>query len=488
MTTDVAARPAPGGAGSEASSAATTRVGLPVLLVVSATAYMALRAAGPITDPDTWWHLSLGREFRSGWSLSEPGRLSPFATEPWVATQWTLEVLASWLEDGFGLAGVAALTGVGVVLLALVLWRRARECSAPLPAGVATVVGLVGVSSVIAPRPVLASLILLAVTLGAWRRTIEDSRPRWWLIPISWLWAATHGFWFVGVMVGGVVIVGMLLDRSIDLRRAGRLSLVPVGAVVAAAVTPAGPALLLAPLQVNGVKEYIIEWQSPDFRSPGQLAVAAMIVIVAVTWSRRGRATWTDLLMMGTATFLLLYASRTVALAAVMLVPLTATVLQSWLGEGSTSRTRPSFRERSWLAVGMAGAGVIVLGSTLVRAPMNDPYPRAIDEALANMPAGSVVFNDYADGGWLSWRHPQLVHVIDGMTEAYSPRYIEQYRDAFLLAPGWFDFFIRADATAAFVPADSGIAAELQNHHHWRVRASEAGYVLLQAPGPEGRS
>lgn len=94
---------------SGSSSMPEPRSGIPfwIPLGVALVALMALaiRAAGPITDPDTWWHLRLGEEFSGHWSLSNPGQLSPFGDRPWFATQWTLEVIAARLEQAFGLAG-----------------------------------------------------------------------------------------------------------------------------------------------------------------------------------------------------------------------------------------------------------------------------------------------------------------------------------------------------------------------------------------------
>ncbi|MFP5335096.1 MAG: hypothetical protein ACLGIV_07275, partial [Actinomycetes bacterium] len=75
-------------------------------------AFVTRLAARPIDDPDTWWHLRLGEEFSTGWSLTDPGQLTPFATRPWFATQWLPEVVAWRVETWLGLPGVAWLHGV----------------------------------------------------------------------------------------------------------------------------------------------------------------------------------------------------------------------------------------------------------------------------------------------------------------------------------------------------------------------------------------
>ena len=92
-----------------------------IAVLALGSTYLAVKAAGRITDPDTWWHLRLGEEFRNGWSLSNPGQLSPLAHSSWLPTEWLPEVVASGITDAFGLRGLAWLTGAGVLALALSL-------------------------------------------------------------------------------------------------------------------------------------------------------------------------------------------------------------------------------------------------------------------------------------------------------------------------------------------------------------------------------
>lgn len=462
---------------------------LPVTLFVSITAYAATRAAGQITDPDTWWHIRLGNEFRAGWSLSDPGQLSPFATQPWVATQWTLELVASLVYDWAGLGGIAVLTGLGTALLAAVLWKTAREWASPLPAATAASLALMGALPVIAPRPQLASLVLVGIFVLIWRRTSEDLKLRWWLVPLSWIWAATHGFWFLGALIGFAVVGGLILDRKIAGRAAAKMAMTPVFMLVAAAFTPAGPKLLLAPFMVSGISEFITEWQPPDFRSPFVLVVGAMAAIVILTAGRRGLTSWSDLLLLLLAGMLLVYAARTVAVAGVLLVPLAASSIQSWVG-GPQGKTQPGSAERLFVRAAFAVTGLGVLLAGVLNSPYRDPYPVVINDALEKLPTDAVVWNDYAFGGWLALRHPELAHGIDGMTEAYPAQYVSDYIDAQRLRVKWQATLKRVGATHAFLPARDALALELQQHLQWRVIEKTRGYVVLENPtsGPSQNS
>ena len=72
--------------------------------------------------------------------------------------------------------------------------------------------------------------------------------------------------------------------------------------------------------------------------------------------------------------------------------------------------------------------------------------PAGLDAALDRLPAGTVVLNEYGLGGYLRYRHPDLVPVIDERTELFAVDYVEAYLDARGAKPGWTDFLQRTGA------------------------------------------
>jgi hypothetical protein len=113
---------------------------LPVVLILVMLAGVTRQALKPLTDPDLWWHLRMGDELRNGWSFSQTEAWTPFATAPWVRTQWLPELLLSWMNTAFGLAGVAWLFGAGLMVIVAVLYLVCRRQAGTLAAGVATAV------------------------------------------------------------------------------------------------------------------------------------------------------------------------------------------------------------------------------------------------------------------------------------------------------------------------------------------------------------
>ena len=70
--------------------------------------------------------------------------------------------------------------------------------------------------------------MLLAVVLAAWLQTDRDLKPRWWLIPLTFVWSLCHGFWFIGAAYGFLFVVGIALEPSRRPADARPLALVPV--------------------------------------------------------------------------------------------------------------------------------------------------------------------------------------------------------------------------------------------------------------------
>jgi hypothetical protein len=450
-----------------------------VLLLGVVLRYSALR----LGNQDTWFHLALGDRFRDGWSLAHPGALSPFATSEWVPTQWSTQVLASLFEDRFGLPGVAWLFGALFLAFVLATYVVSRRYGRPLAAAVVTALVVFGSAPALSARPQVVSLVLLTVTVAAWLRTAEDGRIRWWLVPMTWVWATAHGLWSAGVLVGLVCWLGLLLDRRVTGRRSLALLAVPVLSLVATLLTPVGPRLLTSQLAVSARTSLIEEWGPTDFRTVPALAVAVMLAVVVVLWVRRGELSWTRLGLLLLAGAWTLLVARLVSLGAVVAAPLLAEALERALDRSRPVR-RPAMPRGERLTLAGAAIGyLVVLGVAapqVVTAP--DDVPTGLTSRLEALPERSVVLVEDGIGGWLEWRVPTVDPVIDGMLDAYPVGYIRDFFAATRLEPGWRGFVARSGARVAVVERGSPLTAALQDQLGWRPVARDQRWVLLEAP------
>jgi hypothetical protein len=455
---------------------------VPALLLLALLAAVVLRySASSLSNTDTWFHLSLGRHFRDDWSLGHPGALTQFATSDWLPTQWSTEILASYVDSWFGLPGVAWLFGTLYLTLIVTVYVVCRQRAGALASGVVTGLVVFAASATLSARPQVVSLVLLVITVHAWLRTAEDGRPRWWLVPLTWVWATAHGLWSAGILVGLVCCLGLVLDRRLDRRRALLCLAVPLLSLVVTAATPVGPRLLTSQFAVSARASLIPEWGATSFRTIAALVAAGMIAWLVILWSRGGRVSWIRLLLLMLAAGWVLLVTRMVALGAVTLAPMLAQAIGQSL-PGRTSTTVERRVERG----GIAALCAVYLGVLAAVVPTTAAAPEGVptqfEARLDALPEGSPLLVEDGVGAWVEWRVPGVDPVIDGLLDAYSVDYIRQFYDFKKVAPGWQDFVNRSGARDAVLLDGSPASAALQDHFGWTVVQKDRDWIYLKAP------
>jgi hypothetical protein len=184
------------------------------------------------------------------------------------------------------------------------------------------------------------------------------------------------------------------------------------------------------------------------------------------------------ILLLGSALVLGLMQTRTVGVAAIMAAPLAADALHKVTGLRRESGTR---RELAFAAT-LSCVGLIA-AAALAPAVAAQPGrgPNGLNPQLDALPAGTVLCNDMAIGGWLIYRHPDLKVVFDTRVEIYTPSFIERYQRAMAGSPGWQDFVQRAGCTGALLDEGAPLATVLKQAG-WNVAGTSGGMVLLRQP------
>jgi len=452
------------------------RLVLPGLVILLAT----LWTVRPVSDPDSFWHIAAGDYLRRTWTFNGPDPWSSQSSRPWRLHEWLPELIMSYAQQIGGLPAAAWLLPLGTVGILVSLWLVVRRRASLLVSALVMAMAIIGMVASLSLRPHLVTFALIVLVTGAWLTTAEDGKARWWLIPLTWVWACSHGMWFIGPAVGVVTIIGMIFDRSLVLRRTRRLFLIPVGGVMVAALTPVGPELLSSPFQVQEMTQFIEEWRSPALSDPGFVAFLALSAITIVGWSRTDRRVpWTRILLLGLAVGLSLLYIRTVAVGTAVVAPLAAATLQDAMPFSPESTTR---RE---IAVTLSLA-IVGLSLAMFLAPAKAATPVSgatdLNEPLEHIPAGTVVCNEYSLGGWLIWAHPQLRPIIDGRTEVYSLEYVKAYMDFHQGKPGWERFPKQVGCEYALLGISQPPSSGLVKQEGWQVLARGDKYVLLGAP------
>jgi hypothetical protein len=474
-------RPRPPTLGAPGPSSREVAAGAGVVGVFLLGFSMVFIAAQPLGDPDIWWHLVMGHAYLDGATVRHPGSMSPFGTADWHSRDWLTQVLMAVFDRAFGLAGVAWLHGLGLVALFLACFHLCRRHVAFGPAALATTTAYFAMIGSLSPRPQVVSFILFAVVLGALLRTVDDLRPRWWLVPVTALWACCHGMWFLAPGLQLVVMIGILLDRRTDLRGLRPHALLLALSLAAVALTPNGLQLLSQPTGPSmGIAHFIQEYRPSSLTFPPYAAALIMAFAICASWARRGGAPWVDVLLVGLGIFLTLYGARTIPLGAVLMAPFFARAVASWW---------PGVRAFTPVPVERAvvyGSAAATLGALALMVPSSsaapdDYFPVTYDDRLSSLPRDAVLINELGDGGFLAWKYPELRIVGDGLTDQYEVEWLDGWFRALGGEPGWDEFVERSGAEYALLEDDTPLRLGLLSLE-WSVVQHEEGRVLLKAP------
>ena len=347
----------------------------PLCLVAVGLVSFVRYAAEPLSDPDLWWHLRLGRELIAQRSLHAP-LWSPFSDRSWVPTQPLTEVLMAQSERWFGLAGVAWLFGCALVGILLAVHHSCRTRGDGAAAAVATLLTMVGCTVALTPRPQLVSFFLLPLVVAAWIRTEQDGQDRWWLVPLLAGWSLCHGFWFVGVGLSAVAAVAVTVDRREGVRAAVRRLLVAALSLGLVGLSPAGPEVLAAPFRVHATARFISEWQRTDLTSGAAVTVGVLVLLpVAVHLVQRRAPSVLDAVLVVAAVFLAWYSQRTVALGALLVASVFTAALQSLLDRTDRLPTWETGRRSERVVLGAVAGGSLLMLALVVGPTSSSPRP-----------------------------------------------------------------------------------------------------------------
>lgn len=473
--------PARTGAPAEAARAPRARPWLPAMIATIVVAVSLVIGVRPVSDPSPWLHLKIGDFLLDGGRFGLPDPWAPLAEAAYLPTEWLPAVIGQQIYQLFGLPGIAWMRCAGILgLLSALVWS-ARRSADTVTAVLVALVATVGAYDGLTERPQVIGFIFLAVAVGAWWRTALDLRPRWWLVPVTWLAACFHGLWSVGIALGLVIIAGLFLDRRLTRASATRLLAIPVLSLAAAGLTPLGPRLLLSPLTVGrNASEFVGEWQPTSVHDPFALVTLTMLGLVLLAWVRlERRPPWWQIGLLVTAVAATLVMARTIAVGAVIAAPLLAQEIQLYRARPVVAPTR---RDRStWAALILTA---LVVAAPLSAARAQDPVsvPDRLRPQLSLIPSGSVVLAEGDISGWLLWAEPGVRPVLDPRIESNSAKHVRAFVSAMATGPGWEQFVDRTGARYALVGDGSPIATALVQRAGWSQLGKDAGLVLLRTP------
>jgi len=476
--------------------ASKPRAGVPIVRVQLAMIFAALmvRPIAKVVDTDFWWHLRAGELIvTSGIPTRDPFSWSA-GGRPWVAHEWLSEVIIYAVQTTLGYAANMALFGAATVAAMLLMYRLGRSYGVGTRPLVALTLLSAGVFELfITVRPQVFTWLLFAVFVVVLEGDDARKGRRIWLLPpLMALWVNLHLGFMYGLMVVGIWLAARVYERlrrrDVDLGRPLRVTL---ACVIATLANPSGAAILWYPSRYlfdgSVTRRFVQEWQRPDisnlFHAP--IFIAAFLLAISVLSRTRPRP------------FMLLLAVASVALSmdALRNAPFAALVLIPVVG-GAAARRWPAARReadssiRAPLPVALALplltaaiVGPLALtygGAVSLWSPNESGYPSAAVAYVRDNEAGRRLFNGYSVGGYEIYKlYPQTRVFVDGRSDFYGDRFLEDYMTMLNARPGWETIFARYDPEVVLLPATTPLVGALRDTPGWYEAFTSPSAVVL---------
>jgi len=463
------------------------------LILFASIFAMAIRA--PV-DTDMWWHLASGRyafEVQHAAPLRKDVFSHTVAGKEWVNHSWLSQLIMYGLYRLGGLPALSLGTALVVTLAMLLVHLQSR--GNVYWRGFALLLTAITSAVIWAPRPQMLSFLcfaLLSYLLKLHVRAGFKPAPtavRYAVFPVLFiLWANFHSGYIGGLILMGCYLAGAVLDRFVNRRFSVAIRPLVLLLIICTAVVLVNPStykLLLYPFtttRIGVLQKYIQEWASPDFH---QLFVQPFIWLLLATLAAIGFSglviSGVEFVPLAVFCYMALLAGRNIALFALVAGPILArygdvTLRRVFKGIGEF---RPSPPSRSERLVNL-GILVLVIVAVVIRA-YSVLNPGALLEAEKEaLPYGAVefirkahppgrMFNSYNWGGYLIWKlYPDYPVFVDGRTDLYGDRVLNDYLRAALAKPGWDRVLDKYGIGFVVVEQDSPLAHWLERESAWR--------------------
>jgi hypothetical protein len=445
-------------------------------------------------DSDTWWHLRAGQTMAETKTILTTDIFSHTkAGSAWINHSWLAQLF--W----YGLSALGGWPGLGLGLALIVtaaFWLVWQQSEGNLYVkAFAIILGAIASSLVWAARPQMVSFFfaaLVAFLLNRFKRGGGTLLP--WLPLIVLVWVNSHGGFAIAFIL--LICYGMGEAFNALTRRPGKdtqtlsrsawkqLLLTTLICLAVVAVNPYTWQMWLYPFRTVGIgvlRDFIAEWQSPDFHQPIVQPFLAMLLLLLASIARSNRKVdWTDLALVGGWTTLSLFAVRNVAIFAVVCTPVliryASLALEAQFGPltiGRKRRLSRPFYLFNWgllilIILGAIGQTVTTLSPAAIEKAEAERFPaEAVAFIQQTQPPGPI-FNSYNIGGYLMYQlWPDYPVFVDGRTDLYDDDFLRTYLQTVNALPGWQthldQYSIKMIVTEKHIP----LAFTLQNEPDW---------------------
>ena len=444
-------------------------------------------------DPDIWWHLR-NAEYLFTYLKTPPIDLYSYTTNShaWMNHEWLAEIPYYLAWRAGGLRGIYVLSLLLVVLILTgVFYWASRQSGNPKAAFLISCLSVFLAVVSFGPRTILfgyINLLVLLLILSKYRDRGEA--PLYAIPPLFCIWINSHGSWLLGLIVFGIYVVsgwvegrwGRIEAVRWTPQQSKRLLLTAGASVAALFVNPFTYRLVFYPFDLAFRQKLNIgnveEWASVDFNNARGKVVLILLAVVFLG-ALFSRHTWRleELLMAGFGLYTGLMHIRFLFLAAILLAPLLAKMLDF------VPPYQPEIDKPPLNALVMGVVLLIAIYRVPSRADLEkDVAVQFPANALSYIKANALqdrVFNDYVWGGYLIFFGRDVKTFVDGRTDIFEyTGVLKDYLDTTQIrAP--LEVLDKYEIRTVLLSPDAPLTYLLENQRGWKKVFSDRVAVIF---------
>jgi hypothetical protein len=468
----------------------------PVALAGLLSALATLTVRGRFNDPDMWWHLKTGQFIWTTHTVPNVDLFSYTAgRHAWIPHEWLpqLGFYAVWRWGGFSglmllFCGLAAATLIAGYALCAIYSGNAKV--AFLGSLVVFVFATTGFS--IRPQLIGYLLLILEMVLVYLGRS-RDARWFFALPPLFVLWINCHGSFFLGLILGGVLLfssffhfqTGSLVAESWDPRCRRMLLLALLLSAAALLLNPAGIKQVLYPLDTMLHQPInlgsVEEWQPLQLNT--QRGVCLLIVLGAIfllVLLRKAELHFDELLLLVLGTWLAGSHVRMLFVFGILAAPiLTRMLATSW--ENYDAKTDHAWPNAVLLALSVTTVIWAFPSAQNLAGQIAEQSPVKAVEFIGSHHLTGPMLNEYQYGGYLIWAMPEHPVFIDGRADLYEwAGVLEQYESWAALKGDPNLLLDKFGVQFCLLTPQSAMAHVLPLLHGWKAIYADQNSVIFQ--------
>lgn len=375
-----------------------------MLVALSIVAGLVALGSRLLGDPDTQWHIAVGRQIWAAGAVPTTDLYShTFAGAPWIAKEWLSQLILYAAHTLGGWRGVVLVTALAVGGAFAVIHEWLARRLEPIPALALVCVALMLAMPHMLARPHILVLPVVVVWLAGCLSAVERGRPPHPAFALVMaLWANMHGSFPLGLVLAGLLALESVLaaPAAERLGRLWRWAFFLALALCATMLSPYGIQALLVPLRMEGNAEtlkYVAEWKPIGFDVSGCLALAVLAACL-LAQLRGWRASLVRIVVFALLGAMMVRHVRFVSLFGMLAPLLVAHALVRWPRLARCSGDDPA---ALWGAVAALAAACVAAVAIVAPAPAADVTPEAAYQAAVAAGVRGPVYNDYDFGGFL---------------------------------------------------------------------------------------